>query len=94
VALEDFFSGTRISRGFWVLYVKNADCKMSGEPNSTEEQDDAEDEFGGNGGGALNGRLNSGDFESGCNKDVHGGKGHGDDEERGENGSEDLFHGV
>src|ERR1700722_7133498 len=46
---EDFCSGKRRSGIDGLVFVEDADGQMSSEPSGTEEEDDAEDEFGADG---------------------------------------------
>src|ERR1700739_4984729 len=88
----DFFSGKRGSWRRRLLYVEDADRKVSGKPNCAEEQHDSQNQFRDDGDGSLQRRNDGSDFQCGVNQHKHRGQGHGDDKNGGQDGSEKLFH--
>src|SRR6266436_36548 len=68
----DFFSSKRGSWRRRFLHVKNADGKVSGKPNGSEEQHDSENQFSADGYRALHGRNDGRDLQCGVNEHEHG----------------------
>src|ERR1700722_1992551 len=90
---EDFVSDKRRSGIDGFVVVEDADGEMGGEPGCAEEKDDAEDEFGGYGDGALSGGWDGCDIHGRADESEHGGEGHRDDQSDRDNGGDDFFHG-
>jgi hypothetical protein len=88
------FSGKRRS-GRWRFGLgENADGEMSGKPDGAEQQDDAEKEFRRDGGSPRERRLNRSNVEGGSHESEHRAESHRHDQNRGEDGGEDHFHGF
>src|SRR5713226_5992832 len=91
-----FVSDNRTSLGRdhgWGFFPgENADGEMRGEPDGTEEQDDAKEQLRGHCSGSVERRLQRSHVDRGAHEDEHSGEGHRHDEDRGHNGSKDRFH--
>src|SRR6267142_602980 len=85
-------NGSSLGRGF--LWGKDAHREMRGEPDGSEKQHDAEEQLRAHGGGALEGRFERSHVLRGPNENEHSREGHHHDEDGGQNGSEDHFHGT
>src|SRR6267154_4518472 len=85
-------NGASLGRRF--SWRKNAHSEMRGEPDGSEKQYDAEEQFRSHGHGALQRRIQGGHIFRGLNKHKHGSEGHRHDEDSCKNGSENHFHGT
>lgn len=74
-------NGSSLWRGFF--NAKDADGEMRGEPDSTEEQDDAKEKLRGHGRGAVQGRFERSHIFRRLNENEHCAKSHRHDEDRG-----------
>ncbi len=74
------------------LSAEDAYGEMGGQPNSAEKQDNAKEQLGGDGGGALDGRFERRYVERGFNEDKHGGKSQPNDKNGGHDGGYDRFN--
>ena len=83
---EEFSLDKRRSGIDGFVVVEDADSEMGGEPRGAEEKDDAEDEFGAYGSGALSGGWNGSDVDRCADQREHGGEGHRDDQCSGDDG--------
>ena len=88
-----FFSGKGSSRGRRCLFAKNADGEMSGKPDGAEKQNDAEEQFRADGDGPLERRSDGGHIDRGAHQHEHRAEGHRHDQNGGQNGGENHFHG-
>src|SRR5579859_1789873 len=86
-----FLSGTRLS-GWRFFCLKNADREMGGNPDGSEQKNDAEDNFRGKGQRALQRRGNRGDTQGSVNQNIHRGQCQCDGKQRGDDRGEKLFH--
>src|SRR5579863_3480472 len=89
---DDFFSSTRLSGRRRVFYLKNADREMGSNPDGSEQKNDAQDNFGGEGQRALQWRSNCCNPQGGVNQNIHRGQSKCDGKQRGDDGGEKLFH--
>src|SRR6266403_4455594 len=92
VAGDDFFSGTRLSRGMRFLYMENADSKVRGEPYRAEKQRDPKHDLRADCRSASHRRLDGRHFQSCADQHKHGNQRHNNDQNRCQNGSQDSFH--
>ena len=88
----DFGSDKRRSGIDGFVVVEDADGEMGGEPGSAKEEDDAEDYFRTDGGGALCWRWDGGDVDRRAHECEHGGECHPDDQGDSNDGGEDFLH--
>src|SRR6266852_5120476 len=95
-------SGTRLglgsdngsSRGRGFLRGKNAHGEVRGQPDGSQKQHDTQEQLRAHGGGPLERRFKRGHVFRGLDKNKHGAEGHRHDEDGGQNGSENHFHGT
>src|SRR6202011_3468664 len=88
-----FFSGKRFSRQRRFRFSKNADGEVSGKPDGGEKQNDAEDELRRDGHGTLERGGDGGDVDGRAYQSEHRAESHHHDQNRGQNGGQDLLHG-
>src|SRR5580704_2543755 len=87
-----FFSGKLSSGSRWLIFGKDANGKMSGQPNGAEQEHHAEKKFRANGSSALERRLERGNVIRGFDENEHRAERHRNDEHGGQDGSENHFH--
>src|SRR5450631_2721590 len=80
-----FFSGKRPSRERGFFFAKNANRQVRGHPHRAQQEHDAEQQLGANGGGALHRRNNGGDVHGGLHQDKHRAEAHDHDQHGSEN---------
>src|SRR5258708_1108769 len=87
-------SDNRSSLGRRFSWRKNTYGEMRGEPDGSEKEHHAEEQFRSHGHGALQRRIQRGYIFRSLNKHKHGSEGHRHDEDSCKNGSENHFHGT
>src|SRR5262249_542657 len=91
-AAEGFCSGMRVSGRRWFLQMENGDGKMGGHPHGSQQQDNAKDQLRGDRERTLHRRLDGGDLQGGAHQRKHRSKRQRDNQDRSQDGSEDLLH--
>ena len=81
-----------LRRGF--LCGEDANGEVRGEPDGAEEQDDAEEQFRAHRGSAMKGSIERRHIFRGLNENKHCAKSHGHNQDGGQDGSDDHFHGT
>src|SRR5215472_5580435 len=87
-----FGSAKRFSSRYPVWYVENAHGEVRGHPHRSQEQYDAQNELGPDGKRPLDRRMDHRDPRRRGNQRKHGAERQRDDQDRGQNGGEDLLH--
>src|ERR1700676_553097 len=88
-----FLSGKGSSRGRRCRFRKNADGEVVGKPHGAEKQNDAEDQFRRDGHGPMERGRNGSDIDRRAYEREHRAESHGHNQNRGQNGGKDHFHG-